>query len=195
MDILALFMTVKYPLIFAGALFEGPVLMTAAGFFYKLGYIPLISVYCTLLLGDLAGDVVWYYIGYHGAHRFIKRFGKFFGVTEESVEKLKFLFKKHDSKIIFINKITMGFGFTLATLMAAGMSKVSLKKFIWLNFLGGLLWTGFLMMLGYVFGNIYMQISESLRVGSIVAYLVVFMLALNGFARYMRRQILKNNKE
>jgi len=139
--------------------------------------------------------VVWYYIGYHGAHRFIKRFGKFFGVTEESVEKLKFLFKKHDSKIIFINKITMGFGFTLATLMAAGMSKVSLKKFIWLNFLGGLLWTGFLMMLGYVFGNIYMQISESLRVGSIVAYLVVFMLALNGFARYMRRQILKNNKE
>ena len=89
----------------------------------------------------------------------------------------------------------MGFGFTLATLMAAGMSKVSLKKFIWLNFLGGLLWTGFLMMLGYVFGNIYMQISESLRVGSIVAYLVVFMLALNGFARYMRRQILKNNKE
>jgi hypothetical protein len=40
-----------------------------------------------------------------------------------------------------------------------------------------------------------MQVSESLRVGSVVVYVIVFVLALKGFGNYMRKQVLKNNKE
>ena len=182
----------KYPALFIGAIAEGPVLMTAAGFIYKLGYLSFWPAYFALLLGDLAGDVAWYWLGYHGAHRFIRRFGKFFSITEDSVEKLKFLFRKHESKVLFINKITMGLGFTVGMLMAAGMSRVPLKKFIYINFLGGLIWTGFLMMLGYTFGNIYSQVEEGQRIVTIVACVAVFLLALNGFSRYMRSRMLNN---
>jgi membrane protein DedA with SNARE-associated domain len=77
--------------------------------------------------------------------------------------------------------------------MAAGMSKVPLKKFVVLNFLGGLVWTAFLMSLGYVFGNIYQQVSEGLRIATIVFYLVIFLLAIQGFSRYMRKKINEKN--
>lgn len=192
MDWLALVLAFKYPALFVGAILEGPVLMTAAGFLYKLGYLSFWPAYFALLFGDLAGDVGWYWIGYHGAHRFIRRFGKFFGVTEESVKKLKVMFRKHEDKVLFINKITMGFGFTVGTLMAAGMSRVPLKKFVVLNFLGGLIWTGFLMALGYIFGNIYSQVAEGQRIVSIIVYIIIFLLALNGFAGYMRSRMLSN---
>lgn len=181
----------KYPAIFVLAILEGPVTMAAVGFLLKLNYFSFLPAYLALLFGDLAGDIGWYLLGYFGAHRFIKRFGKYISITEESSARLSRIFRNHEGKILFLSKITMGFGFAVATLFTAGMSKVPIKKFIALNLVGGLPWTAFMMILGYTFGHVYLKISDSLRIGSIVFSVIILLLALKGFNTYIRTTYIK----
>lgn len=165
----------KYVAIFIGSFLEGPTVMAAAGFFIKLGHLEILPSYFLLLLGDLSADVMWYYIGHIAAEKTIIKIEKHVGLTPGKSEKIKRLFNRHDSKILFISKLTMGFGFSLGTLMTAGMAKVPLKKFILVNFLGGLIWTAGLVSLGYFFGNIYLKISAGLK-DVFLAFLAIFAL-------------------
>ncbi len=191
MDLIQWMLAFKYPAIFFLSILEGPVTMAAVGFLLKLNYFSFLPAYLALLFGDLTGDIGWYAIGYYGAHRFIKRFGKFLSITEESSARISRIFRNHEGKILFLSKITMGFGFAVATLFTAGMSKVPLKKFIFLNFLGGLFWTGLMMLLGYTFGHVYLKISEGLRIVSIVVFIVILLLALKGFGSYVKTRYSK----
>ena len=64
------------------------------------------------------------------------------------MDKIEVFFHKHQDKILFISKITMGFGFAVATLFTAGLVKIPFKKYAMFNFLGGFVWTGFLLAVG-----------------------------------------------
>jgi membrane protein DedA with SNARE-associated domain len=192
METLAFLYMYRYPALFVGAFFEGPIIMAATGFLVKLGYFNVILAYILLILGDLAGDVAWYYLGYFGANNFISKFGRFFGITEKIFERVKSIFSRHHAKIIFFSKITMGFGLAVAILTTAGISKVPIKKFIILNLLGGFIWTAFVMTLGYFFGSVYLLISESLRIGFIIGVGLLVSFALYGFSRFLRQEVLKN---
>ena len=178
--------TYKYLIIFPVAIVEGPIIMVICGFLYHLGYLELAPTYIVLLLGDLAADFVWYAVGYHGASRFIKRWGHFFSLTENRVEKLKGLFNRHQGKILVISKLTMGFGFAVATLIAAGMSKVGFKKYALINIFGGFIWTALLMMLGYYFGELYVLIDASFKKIFLVGAIGIFILALYGMGKAAR---------
>jgi membrane protein DedA with SNARE-associated domain len=192
MDILASLYIYRYLGIFLGTIIEGPVIMTAVGFLVKLGHFNFWLAYILMVLGDLVGDIGWYYAGYFGAKNFIEKFGRFFGINKESMEKVKTLFYKHHSKILLLSKITMGFGLSAPILVTAGISKVPIKKFIILNLIGGFIWTAFLMTLGYFFGNIYLLISEGLRVGFIALVIILVSALLFGFSKFLRSRVLKN---
>ncbi len=178
-------LSAKYPALFIMALLEGPVTMAAAGFLLKLGYFSALPVYLVVLCGDLLGDSLWYSLGFFGGHRFVNKFGKFFGLNDALVLKFLGMFKQHEGKILFFSKLTMGFGFALATLIMAGMSKVRYRKFVSLNMCAGFIWTALLMTIGYVFGGVYVHISEGLRVVSVIGFILVLSLGLLGFRRYM----------
>jgi membrane protein DedA with SNARE-associated domain len=190
MDITEKLLLFQYPALFVLAILEGPVTSAAAGFLIKLGHFHWLPTYSALLLGDLAGDIGWYALGYHGAHRFIKRFGNFFGLSGTSNQRVIQLFKNHEGKILFLSKITMGFGLAVGVLFTAGMSRISFKKFLVLNFLGGLLWTAFLLFIGYTFGDIYLRISDGLKIVSAVFFGLVILLALKGYSIYVRNRLL-----
>lgn len=194
MNLINLLLAFKYPAVFISASFEGPVTMAAVGFLFKLGYFALWPAYIALLLGDLAGDIGWYLLGKHGAHRFVRRFGKYFDLTEEKIQNIAPLFRKHEGKILFLSKMTMGFGFAVAILFTAGMSRVPLKKFIFLNILGGLPWTALVLFLGYTFGNIYLRVSNGLHIATLAFSVAIFLLALRGFSQYMKKALLARKK-
>lgn len=178
----------RYLAIYLGAILEGPIVMTATGFFIKLGLFKILPAYLLLILGDLTSDIGWYYIGYFSANKKTSRLGHFFGLTEEFKEKIRRLFKNHETKILFFSKLTMGFGFSLATLMTAGALRVNLKKYILLNFLGELFWVAFLLCLGYFLGNIYHQVAEGLQIIFIIAVVIIIILALRGLSKYFRKK-------
>ncbi len=160
--------------------------MAATGFFLRLGQLKLLPAYFLLLLGDLSADVMWYYIGRAGAEKTILKIEKYVGLTPGKAEKIKKLFRHHDTKILLISKLTMGLGFSLGTLMTAGMARVPLKKFIALNFLGGLIWTATLLSAGYFFGNIYLKISEGLK-----DVFLLFLIIIAGGILYTANKIIR----
>ncbi len=187
---LGLIIAYKYWLLAPLAFLEGPLIMMMSGFLLRLGILSLAPTFALLMLGDLFGDALWYYIGYFFGHPFIRKFGKFFSVSEDKVEAVKKLFERHHSWIIFVSKVTMGFGLALATLITCGISKIPFRRYIALNFLGQFVWTGILLTVGYVFGHLYENINGVIGKVTIFAGIAVAFLALLGFGKYMAGRTL-----
>lgn len=174
----------KYVLIFLGCIFEGPVVMVASGFLYRIGGFDFLPMYIALFFGDFTADIMWYCIGRFGARNLIFRYGSYVGITPENIEKIQRRFNKYHDKILIISKLTMGFGFALVVLVVAGMTHVPFRKYITLNFLGGIFWTGFLVLIGYYFGDIFAGISGPEK--------IVFMLC--GFVAFVGTIRVVNNR-
>lgn len=192
MEILGFLYAYRYLGIFLATIFEGPLTMIAVGFLYKLGHFNFFLAYSIMVLGDLVGDVGWYYLGYFGGNKFFIKFGKYIGVEEKSIEKVRALFHKHHNKILFISKITNSLGMAVAILVTAGISKIPMKKFIILNILGGLVWTLMMMAVGYFFGNVYSTVTGGLRIGLTVGMALLAVVALYGFGKFLKGKVMKN---
>lgn len=159
------------------------------GLLIRLGDAPFWPLYITLMLGDLLSDIAWYYVGYYFGGGFIRRFGKYFSVTEESVDTVKKIFHKYDTRILIISKITTGFGFALVTLITAGIVKIPIRKYVILNSFGQVIWTAILVFIGYKFGDLYLSIDGILGKMSAGAMFVIALLALFGWGKYMKQKI------
>jgi membrane protein DedA with SNARE-associated domain len=168
-----------YGLIVVMACAEGPILSMVLGVLIRLGCVDFLPAYAALMAGDLIGDVVWYWIGYHFGHRFVGRYGKYFGVTEEGVAKLTRLFHRYKYRILFLSKISNGVGLSLVTLTTAAMVRIPFKIYMLVNLLGQLVWTGFLLGVGYFFSNLYVEINNVFWRVSIVIVAVVILAALS----------------
>lgn len=179
----------RYVLIIPLAIIEGPIVMVLCGFLLRFGTFDILPLYGALTLADLIGDIFWYCVGRFWGLRFIKKFGKYFSVSEQSLEKTTSLFHKHHNKILFISKITMGFGFALVTLIAAGVSKVPFRKYLIFNVAGQLIWTGVLLSVGFAFGNIYTSIDKGFREVSLVAIIIISIVLIYGFGKYISKRI------
>lgn len=180
----------KYLLLFLGVIIEGPILMIASGFFILLGFFDLVPVFIVILIGDLVGDTIWYYIGYFFAEPFLRKYGKFIKITPKIFEKVKMLFHKYHTKILIISKVTIGLGMSLAVLMAAGTTHIPYKKFISINFLGEIILLSTLLSVGYFFGQVYNSISEAFRIYFIVGISITLGILLYYFIRYTKKIII-----
>ena len=79
-----LLLTYKYLILIPLAIIEGPIVAVIVGFFTTMHIFNFILSYVILVLGDIIGDGLIYYIGYSG-----KRLLKYFRVTDEKLEKAK----------------------------------------------------------------------------------------------------------
>jgi membrane protein DedA with SNARE-associated domain len=144
------------------------------------------------MLGDLIGDTFWYCVGFYFGHPFIKRFGRYFSLSESGVASVTRIFHKYQNWILLISKMTMGLGFALVTLVTAGIVKVPFRRYILMNFIGQFFWTGFLLAVGYFLGNVYLRVNGVLGALSVGALIVVFFLCLLGWGKYMKAKMSKD---
>jgi membrane protein DedA with SNARE-associated domain len=180
----------KYPLLLVGVVVEGPILMVASGFLLRLGLFEPVPLFLTVVLGDLVGDVIWYYVGYYALDWFLRTRGHFLSVTPKVLEQMRKLYHKHHEKILFFSKISLGFGMSLATLTVAGASRIPFKRYMLFNALGEFVLVAVLLTAGYLFGNFYDQLARDLKVISLVGLAVMLIVATVGFSRYVKRVIL-----
>ncbi|MDD5721131.1 MAG: DedA family protein [Candidatus Pacebacteria bacterium] len=188
-SIISLILSLKYLILFPIVVLEGPLVMMVSGFLVKLGYLNFLYTYLVLVMGDLFGDILWYELGNVFGMRFVNKFGKFFNVAEQNILKVKKIFHKHSAKILFISKITMGFGFSLVTLITAGLVKIPIKKFIFWNALGELVWVAVLMSIGFYLGNFYLKVDSFLGKLGILSLIVIIFVVLVSITRYVRNKM------
>ena len=111
------------------------------------------------------------------------------------MEKIKKMFSSHGKKIIFAVKSTTGLCWI--TFIAAGSFKMKFKDFFWSSFFGGIVWSGFLVIIGYFFGFAFKKISDWLTYAQYAALIifVAFVIFYSVITWYKKRQskiILKN---
>ena len=165
---------------------EGPWLSLILGVLTRLGDFSFLPVYVALMLGDLIGDIAWYYIGRRYGDRFVARYGKYFKVTRSGVERMTRLFHRHKKWILFLSKISNGFGFAIVTLMTAGMVRIPFGTYIAVNLLGQLIWTGLLLGIGYFFSHLYITVHNIIIRLSLIAAAVVLAVIGYRFWKYLR---------
>lgn len=179
----------RYIALFLGTIIEGPIIMIASGFLIHTGFFDLLPAFISIIFGDLAGDVIWYGVGYYIAAPILNRKGKFLSITPELYEKTKELFHKYHTKILIISKLTIGFGMALAILIAAGATKVSFKRYMYLNTVGEVFFVGYMLTIGYFFGKLYVAVPPSLKRVFIGFWAIIIVLLINLFSKYMKKKI------
>ena len=140
----------------------------------------------------MIGDVTLYALGHRFGMGFVRHVGKYVGITEKLVLRMEEYFKKHGEKTIFVVKSTTGLCW--ATFIAAGIVKMDFQKFLKNSFYGGIVWSGFLVAMGYFYGYLWRDIKRYIEwVGWIIFVVVVFSMAVIIF--YKNRQAKKLLRE
>lgn len=175
----------KYFLIFAGSYLEGTVVMLTTGALWHAGLVEFWPSYLALVLGDILSDTMWYFIGRIGARPFLMRWGSYLNATPEVIEKIERRFNHYHTSILIVSKLTMGFGFAVATLMTAGLMRVPFYRYFLINLIGGFVWIFALMEAGYYFGNFLEAVPPQLQIAVAVGGIILAIAAL----RYASRKL------
>jgi membrane protein DedA with SNARE-associated domain len=167
---------------------EGPVATIISAMLASLGAFFWLWVILFSILGDVIGDVIFYGLGYKYGMKFVNGFGKYIGITESLVAKMEKYFKKHGGKTIFVVKSTAGLCW--ATFTAAGIVKMDFKKFLKYSILGGIVWSGSLVAMGYFYGYLWREMKQYISwVGWII--LGVATVSFAGITLYKNREAKK----
>lgn len=165
-----------------------------AGFLANQGSLNLLFVIITGILGDLAGSVIGYSIGYFLEEKLllslIKKFGKFILVTEDDYQKITGWIKRYGIPFVFIGKLLPGIKSFVA--VAAGITEVKFTKFIISNVLAALVYVSFVSYVGFYLGskwNILGGYFQKFEILIMVAGIIFVALYLN-----YKLKIIKSRK-
>lgn len=171
---------------------EGPVATIAAATLAALGAFNVWVVLILSVISDIVSDVGLYWIGKKWGMGFVKRVGRYIGITESLVLRMEKYFENHGRKTIFAVKSTTGLCW--ATFIAAGIVRMDFKKFLYYSFLGGIVWSGFLVAMGYFYGYLWREIKQYIEwVGWAVSGIAVgSFLVITLYKKYQAKNIFKN---
>lgn len=166
-----------------GFFLPGDTLLFGAGLAASQGKFSLFWLIFFVTLAAIAGDNVGYTIGKQAGPRiFKKEDGILF--RQEYLQKSEVFYEKHGGKTIILARFTPIVR-TFAPVVA-GAGKMSRKKFIAFNIIGGFLWAGGMSTLGYVVGGRIPRLDQYIELVIIGVMVVSILLALG--------HILKNSK-
>lgn len=117
-----------YLFILFAMVLEGPVVTIAAAFAAALGYFHPMLVLTLSVMGDLIGDLLYYFLGRLGRTHIVEKYGKKFGLNKEKVEKMEKMLHKNTWQTLSAIKIAPA----LSTfgLILAGAANIPFRKYI-----------------------------------------------------------------
>ena len=171
--------TYRYAILFPLVIIEGPIVTILVGFMASLGQFNIVICYPLIVVGDIIGDVFMYLQGRWGGKPAILKWGYHFGIKPEVIVRLEEHFKHHPGKTLIFGKISHFFGGPV--LIAAGMARMKLSKFLWFNFLATLPKSLVLLLIGFYFGEAYVKLDKFLTFAGLAAGLLVALCAVAYF--------------
>ncbi len=110
------------------------------------------------LIGSVFCAIVIYFMGYFGGPPFVKKYGKYFFMKEEDLEKSDSWFNKYGLIAALIGR-NFPIIRTLISL-PIGIMHLSFTKFVIYTTIGSIPWTFVFVYVGYTLGNNWVKISD-----------------------------------
>jgi membrane protein DedA with SNARE-associated domain len=169
------------------------VIMPLGGYLASIGKLDVVLVIAVCAVGSTLGNLPYYFLGrllsQKVLRKFVSTYGKYFFYKVEYLDDLYDVFRKNDTKIVFFGRFMPGARGFIG--LPAGSTHMNFWIFFWYTFAGTLVWTTFLVVLGYYLGQ---------KREVIVGYLKQFdhlMLPIiaGGLVLFIARMIWKREKK
>ena len=180
----------EYAAIVPLALVAQPFVAMAGGLLARLGVLDVWALYLCLVVTAVSGDVGWYWIGRKFGERFAQRFGRYFDITDENVERVKQIFNKYHAPILLVSKVTNGLGFANVVLFTAGLSRVPFGRYLTCNIIGESVWSAMMVAIGYYFGELYLRVNDTLGRITLATFCILLVAAAVAFLRRFYRSVI-----
>lgn len=155
----------------AGFFLPGDSLLVTAGLLASQGVLDIWTLNFLLIAAAILGDSTGYLIGHTAGPRLFKKENSFF-FKKEYLDRTHHFFEKYGGKTIILARfvpIVRTFAPTVA-----GVGRMSYRKFLFFNVIGGLLWVVGMTLTGYFLGRLVPDIEKHLHWVIAVVILVSF---------------------
>jgi membrane protein DedA with SNARE-associated domain len=177
----------NYVLLAVVVAIEGPIATLLGSAAASAGLMKLPLVFVFACVGNLSADLGWYFVGYTGKIEWIFHIGRFFGVKLKYIDRLKEALTAHARKIIFVAKLTNGL--MVPSLIAAGLAKIPLRRWLPALVLAETIWTGTLVMIGFYATEAIKQVEKGVEY---IGYFSTALLLLVFI--YLAQRAIRHNK-
>ncbi len=164
--ILGVLSNLGLPGVFAGVFLEaiglpfpGSVLVALAGFLSKQGEFNIIVAWLVSLLGYLLGSLSAFMIGRRMGGPFIKRWSRYIRLTPERIDKAQELLQKSAPVYIIGGRFVPTVG--NVTPYVAGISGISIVKFLVYDMVHALLWLTIFLGAGAMLGSKWQRLADN----------------------------------
>jgi len=166
--------------------FPSEIIMIPAGYLAFKGEMNLYFVVIVGIVGSVAGALFNYYLAMHFGRKFLLKYGKYFFIKAETLDKLEAFFRKHGELSTFNGRLIPGIRQLIS--LPAGLAKMHLLKFSLYSALGAGIWVVVLVILGYLLGSNEALISQYLHTATMIALLSVVLITLFYIVRNKRKK-------
>ncbi|WP_345993339.1 DedA family protein [Sulfurimonas sp. HSL-1716] len=166
--------------------FPSEIILIPAGVLIADGKMNLYLVFAFSILGSLFGALVNYYLAMFVGRKFLDRFGKYFFISQNSLEKMDNFFENHGHISTFTGRLLPGIRQLIS--IPAGLSKMNLKIFLVYTGAGAGVWSVILIALGYFIGKNQELIHVYLKEITIAAVTAAVLL-IAGYVIYKKKRI------
>ena len=143
----------------------------------------------TGIIGSVFCAIIIYLMGYFGGRPFIDKYGKYFFMKKEDIEKAEDWFQKYGMLASFIGR-----NFPIVRTFISlpiGMMHLSFWPFVLYTTLGSIPWTFAFVYVGYSLGNNWVILQEYTSRLKVPIYILLFLLIVH----YVYRKIKGMRKE
>ncbi len=193
-EVLSILEQYKYFLIFPIAVLEGPIIIIITGFLVFLGYLNGYVAYTVIVVADVIGDSMYYFLGrYWKKSVWIKKWAKFVGYDESSEAFLEEHFKNHKGKTFLLAKISHGIGG--AVQVSSGIAGVKYSDFFKYSLLGTIPKALILFFVGFYLGSNYVKIDSYFDSIAKITLTLVFIILIYFISAKYAKNYLTMNKD
>lgn len=182
--IVALF-TISENLFVIGSFTPGETVVMAAGFVSEMGGLNAWLVGIASLVGTMTGSNLSYWFGRRGGREALLKWGSRF-FDEEHITAAEEYFERHGNKTVLISRFAAGFKNFVPVI--AGVSRMRVWIFELYTFIGALMYTTLMVVLGIVFAD---NFDKALRIARNIGWAgLVLLVVMLAFLFWGRRRFI-----
>ena len=165
--------------------FPSEVVMPPAGYLAWKGEMSLSLVLLSGIAGSLLGALFNYWIAVKLGRPFLLKYGKYFFISPESIDKADKFFQKHGHVSTLVGRLLPVIRQYIS--LPAGIARMPMKTFMLFTTIGAGAWVTVLTFAGYLLGEHQDMLKEYLHIITIACIGLAVLIA-GGYIFYLRRK-------